>query len=204
MSGSGRGAVLLAAALAGHAGAATLPAQHAAPGGVVLLTITAPAAAGGAAAAPSVYFDEAPVLLLPRGAAHKGQWLAVVGIPLSQAPGAAQVRISGAGAADSVLHFEVRPAHYRTQRLTVAPSQVDLSSADLKRVDGEHERIHAALATYSPPVPATLRLQAPVAGERSSSLACGVTSMAPPAIRTAAWTSPQRWARRCARRPTGW
>ncbi len=51
----------------------------------------------------------------------------------------------------------------------MAPSQVDLSSADLKRVDGEHERIHAALATYSPPVPATLRLQAPVAGERSSS-----------------------------------
>ncbi len=109
VSGSGRGAVLLAAALAGHAGAATLPAQHAAPGGVVLLTITAPAAAGGAAAAPRVYFDEAPVLLLPRGAAHKGQWLAVVGIPLSQAPGAAQVRISGAGAADSVLHFEVQP-----------------------------------------------------------------------------------------------
>jgi murein DD-endopeptidase MepM/ murein hydrolase activator NlpD len=65
--------------------------------------------------------------------------------------------------------FEVRPAHYRTQRLIVAPSQVDLSSADLKRVDGEHERIHAALASYSPTMPATLRLHAPVAGERSSS-----------------------------------
>jgi len=62
--------------------------------------------------------------------------------------------------------FEVRPGHYRTQRLTVAPSQVDLSSADLKRVDGEHERIHEALAKFSPTAPVTLRLHPPVAGER--------------------------------------
>ena len=109
------------------------------------------------------------MLLLPRGPGRKNQWLAVVGIPLSQEPGTLQLRISGHAAADTMQGFEVRPAHYRTQRLTVAPSQVDLSSADLKRVDGEHERIHAALASYSPTLPATLRLHAPVAGERSSS-----------------------------------
>jgi murein DD-endopeptidase MepM/ murein hydrolase activator NlpD len=116
-----------------------------------------------------VYFGEAPVLLIPRGAGHKDQWVAVVGIPLSEEPGPAQVRITGLGTAEATRHFEVRPAHYRTQRLTVPPSQVDLSSTDLKRVEGEHERIHAALATYSPGVPESLRLRAPVAGERSSS-----------------------------------
>jgi hypothetical protein len=158
MNTASRGAAVLACALAGHASAATLPAQHAAPGGVVLLTVTAPAAANGPPSAPKVYFGEAPVLMLPRGARHKDQWVAVVGIPLSQEPGSAQVRISAADAADETQRFEVRAAHYRTQRLTVPPSQVDLSSADLKRVDGEHERIHAALATYSPTVPASLRL----------------------------------------------
>ncbi|HEV7431969.1 MAG TPA: peptidoglycan DD-metalloendopeptidase family protein [Steroidobacteraceae bacterium] len=162
-------ATALALALASYTSAATLPAQHAAPGGVVLLTVTAPTAASGEPAAPKVYFGESPVLLLPRGAGHKDQWLAVIGIPLTQEPGAAQVRIVGQAATDAMQGFTVRPAHYRTQRLTVAPSQVDLSSADLKRVEGEHERIHAALASYSAIVPATLRLHAPVAGKRSSS-----------------------------------
>jgi murein DD-endopeptidase MepM/ murein hydrolase activator NlpD len=169
MNTGSRGAAVLACALAGHASAAALPAQRAAPGGVVLLTVTAPPAVNGAPSAPKVYFGDAPVLMLPRGARHKDQWIAVVGIPLSQEPGSAQVRISAADAADATERFEVRTAHYRTQRLTVAPSQVDLSSADLKRVDGEHERIHAALATYSATVPATLRLHAPISGPRSSS-----------------------------------
>ena len=169
MSAWTRSTALLACALAGYSSAATLPDQHAVPGGVVLLTVTAPATVSGGPSAPQVYFGEAPVLLLPRGPGHKDQWLAVVGIPLSQEPGTLQLRISGHAAADTMQVFEVRPAHYRTQRLIVAPSQVDLSSADLKRVDGEHERIHAALASYSPTMPATLRLHAPVAGERSSS-----------------------------------
>jgi murein DD-endopeptidase MepM/ murein hydrolase activator NlpD len=164
-----RSAAVLAFALACQAGAATLPAQRAAPGGVVLLTVTAPPVVNGPPSAPKVYFGDALVLMVPRGAHHKDQWIAVVGIPLSQEPGSVQVRISTASAADATQRFEVRTAHYRTQRLTVAPSQVDLSSADLKRVDGEHERIHAALATYSPAVPATLHLHAPLSGQRSSS-----------------------------------
>ena len=159
---------LLLSAFAGCATAANLPAQHAAPGGVVLITVTAPAAQD-PSAAPRVYFGDAPVLVVPGGAGHKDQWLAVVGIPLAQPPGRAQLRISGPAATDATRSFEVRPARYRTQHLTVPPAQVDLSSADLASVEGEHERIHAALATYSPTLPATLRLHAPVAGQRSSS-----------------------------------
>ena len=159
----------LATALAGAAGAATLPAQHAVPGGVILLTVKAPAAATGDGSVPKAYFGEAQVLMVPRGAGHKDQWLAVVGIPLSQTPGPAQLRIAAPAAADVLQNFSVQAAHYRTQRLTVAPSQVDLSSDDLKRVDGEQQHLHAALATYSAALPATLRLHAPIAGARSSS-----------------------------------
>ncbi len=164
-----RGLAVLASAIASYASAATLPAAHAVPGGVVLLTVTVPGPADRTLAPPKAYLGEAPVLMLPRGAGYENQWVAVVGVPLSQEPGAVQLRISGGAAGDLIQHFEVRAAHYRTQRLTVAPSQVDLSSADLKRVDGEHERIHAALATFSPTAPITLRLHAPVAGDRSSS-----------------------------------
>jgi murein DD-endopeptidase MepM/ murein hydrolase activator NlpD len=169
MSTIARRTALLACALVGCASAATLPEQRAVPGGVVLLAVNVPATREGESSAPKVYFGDAPVLVLHSIPGHTGQWLAVVGIPLSQEPGTLQLHIGGPGAVDTVQKFEVRQAHYRTQRLTVAPSQVDLSSADLKRVDGEHERIHAALASYSPGVPATLRLHAPIAGERSSS-----------------------------------
>jgi murein DD-endopeptidase MepM/ murein hydrolase activator NlpD len=104
-------------------------------------------------------------MLVPHGAG----WLAVVGIPLSQQPGVTAVNIEGLAAPSKPLKFKVQPAHYHTQRLKVPPAQVDLSAADLQRVAGEREHIQAALATFSPQVPATLRLRAPVAGERSSS-----------------------------------
>jgi murein DD-endopeptidase MepM/ murein hydrolase activator NlpD len=104
-------------------------------------------------------------MLLPHGAG----WLAIVGIPLSQPPGVAAIDVEGLPEASSPLKFEVRPAHYRTQRLKVPPAQVDLSAADLQRFTGEREHLQAALATFSTQTPATLRLRAPVAGKRSSS-----------------------------------
>lgn len=49
------------------------------------------------------------------------------------------------------------------------PGQVNLSKEDLARVETERVRILAALATFSPEPPATLALQQPVPGPRSSS-----------------------------------
>jgi murein DD-endopeptidase MepM/ murein hydrolase activator NlpD len=84
-------------------------------------------------------------------------------------PGPGEIRIERPGQSSATLAFRVRAAHYRTQRLRVPPAQVDLSAADLARVAAEHERIHAAVATFSATTPATLRLAAPVNGPRSSS-----------------------------------
>lgn len=153
---------------------AILPRERAVPGGIVVLPVTTlhvtalhvtPENNG----TPHAYFSDAPVLLVPRGPGHEQEWLAIVGLPLTQPTGPAEIRVEGMAADAVTLRFKVRPAHYRTQRLRVAPAQVDLSAADLARVAGEHERIHAALATYSVTPPATLRLAAPVNGERSSS-----------------------------------
>jgi murein DD-endopeptidase MepM/ murein hydrolase activator NlpD len=108
-------------------------------------------------------------MVLPSGQDREGGWLAIVGLPLSQPPGPAEMRVEGPGQGSTTVRFNVRPVRYRTQRLRVPPAQVDLSAADLARVAAEHERIHAAVAAFSATTPATLRLAAPVSGLRSSS-----------------------------------
>ena len=166
-----------AAATAAAAAATGLPVERAVPGGVVLLRFTPADRAAAIATPPQLRFGDAAVLVLPPDAAlGRSDWLAVVGIPLAQPPGPATATIIGSSIGASAaaepsrtLQFTVRRAHYRTQRLRVPPAQVDLSAADLQRVEGEHAHLHAALATFSAPAPLNLRLRPPIAGPRSSS-----------------------------------
>ena len=150
-----------------------LPLARSVPGGVVLMALP-----GEGAAAPRAWFGEAPVLIVRQ----RQHWLAVIGIPLAQGAGPAELRVSSgeaatsgvaaAGAAatsDTRLPFTIKPWRYREQHLQVAPAQVDLSAADLERVAREQALIHAALATYSAAPPTTLQLRSPVGGVRSSS-----------------------------------
>lgn len=136
-----------------------LPASSAVPGGIVVLDLDA-----ASESAPRVVYRDNPVMVVR----HGEQWRALVGIPLSVEPGRQVVRV---GEADPPKYqaFTVEPKQYATQKLKVAPAQVDLSKKDQERVARERPRIDAALTTFSATLPATLRLQPPVDGPRSSS-----------------------------------
>jgi hypothetical protein len=157
---AGRLLVLLLVGTAVHAAAAMqLPEESAVPGGVKIIRLDS---AGDVP--PYVEADGHRALVLQDG----GGWIAVIGIPLSAPIGPFRVRVrDSAGARD--LDFAVGDKHYTTQSLKVAPRQVDLSAADLKRYQREHEIMDHALNHWSDSPPATLRWAPPVPGVRSSS-----------------------------------
>lgn len=153
------GVLALAGWLAGSAQALELPLARPAPGGVVLVPL------GAAAERPQVRRGEVPVLVVGEPSA----WTAVVGVALSAKPGASQLMVRrGAGAA-AAQTFRIAPHRYPEQRLKVSPKQVDLSPEDLARYQREREHQAAVIASFSDSTPPTLRMTAPVAGERSSS-----------------------------------
>ena len=133
---SAQGVSRLAAALSlilcGAALALGLPAASPVPGGVALLPLAGSPDDGGAA--PWVSYGGERVMVLQQS----DHWLAVVGIPLSAEAGPAALAVRhSAGAAAETLQFQIAPKDYVEQRLTVAPSKVDLSKKDLERVERE-------------------------------------------------------------------
>ena len=149
------------ASSAASGSALSLPVQSLVPGGVLEQALE-----GAAQATPTATFDGKPVMVLQAD----GRWLAIVGIPLSAAPGRALLLVrSSKGAPPTSLAFEIHDKRYVLQSLKVAPRQVDLSAADLARYQRERPRIERDVATFSPHVPPTLRLRQPVPGVRSSS-----------------------------------
>jgi murein DD-endopeptidase MepM/ murein hydrolase activator NlpD len=150
--------LLLAAALA----TLQLPNASLVPGGVLILPIES---AKPHTEAPRVTLDGQRAMVLRSG----GQWVAVVGLPLSEKPGHATVVIRDGAEPERTVGFDITDKHYVTQSLKVSPSKVDLSKEDLDRVNKEVPHIKSVVATFSDTPPASLRLRQPIPGVRSSS-----------------------------------
>ena len=142
------------------------------PGGVARLSL------GPAAARPlaQVRQGEAEVPVLVVGDAI--EWTAVVGIPLAAQPGDAFISVQAPGGRQGdggarQLHFNVAPKQYKEQHLKVAPGKVDLSPEDQARYERERDHQANVMATFTEQPAgralASLRMQAPVPGRRSSS-----------------------------------
>ncbi|MFI4890897.1 MAG: peptidoglycan DD-metalloendopeptidase family protein [Steroidobacterales bacterium] len=136
-----------------------LPRESAVPGGVKLISLGI-----GGARVPRVEADGHRALVVNTGE----HWIAVIGIPLSAPPGRHEVLLLGPEGTRR-FDFRVSDKRYITQALRVAPSQVDLSAADLERVERERVLIAEALDHWSDRQPDALVLAQPVPGTRSSS-----------------------------------
>jgi murein DD-endopeptidase MepM/ murein hydrolase activator NlpD len=95
-------------------------------------------------------------------------WIAVIGIPLSASLAPRQV-IVHSGDARQEIQFSIGDKQYASQSLKVAPGQVNLSKADLERVNQDKSIIEHAMSRWSDEQPDTLHMPQPVPGVRSSS-----------------------------------
>jgi hypothetical protein len=139
--------------------AADLPQENPVPGGVKIIRLDS-----SGPSMPYVDTDGHRALVVQDGSS----WVAVVGIPLSAPLGMHKVIVHGTNGRQEI-EFPVRDKHYVSQYLKVAPGQVNLSAADLARVNQEKIRIDHALERWSDSAPESLRLPQPVPGPRSSS-----------------------------------
>jgi murein DD-endopeptidase MepM/ murein hydrolase activator NlpD len=130
------------------------------PGGAVLLPL------GAGPAAPTASINGVPVLVMPN---NQPGWQALVGLSLSTKVGTQVLQVQDADGTRRALSITVKPKRYAEQRLTVSPGHVDLAPENLARHEREREHQKQVIATFSPAPPASLGMQPPVAGPRSSS-----------------------------------
>jgi murein DD-endopeptidase MepM/ murein hydrolase activator NlpD len=114
-----------------------IPPDTPVPGGIAVLPIEA-------SARPSVTFMGNQVMVL-HGTGHQ-QWLAVIGIPLSIAPGDYSVQVN-----DKLTQsFAVRDKEYESQYLTLTNKrQVNPEPMDLARIQVEREEMDKAFLAWN-------------------------------------------------------
>lgn len=129
------------------------------PGGVARLPL------GPSAQRPVAHQGELPLLVVGDMIA----WTALVGIALSAAPGEAFITVQTPEGGLRQLSYTIAPKRYSEQQLKVSPRTVDLSPQDLARYERERAHQETVMATFSQPLPASLRMRVPVPGRKSSS-----------------------------------
>ena len=121
--------------------AAGLPQQDAIPGGVVIVPLHV-----GITTKPQVTFNKRKVMVVQ----EKGQWLAVVGVPLSAKIGTQKITVKANGETSSAL-FEIADKQYPTQHITITDKRkVNPNKLDMDRIGPESAKIKRALRHWTP------------------------------------------------------
>lgn len=138
-----------------------LPQESYVPGGIAIISTGVKAKMK----KPEVKFGKRKVSVVQKN----DQWHAVVGIPLKQKIGQAELLVTKNKLEKSTILFDVKDKKYRTQELTVKPGQVNLSEENLARYRKELKFINAAKAKWSKVDEVPYKFIYPVEGPRSSS-----------------------------------
>jgi murein DD-endopeptidase MepM/ murein hydrolase activator NlpD len=154
------GAALLLCAIPALALGYPLPRESTVPGGVKILRLDVHGES-----MPYVDVEGHRALVVREGSG----WIAIIGIPLAAKLTAQQLVVVHSGDARQELQFSIEDKQYASQSLKVAPAQVNLSKADLERVNREKSIIEHAMSRWTDAQPETLRMPQPVPGVRSSS-----------------------------------
>ena len=154
-----RWAALLLCAGPALASAYVLPHESAVPGGVKVLRLDVHGDS-----MPYVDVDGHRALVVQDGSS----WIAIIGIPLSASLAPRQV-IVHSGDARQEIQYSIGDKQYASQSLKVAPGQVNLSKADLERVNQEKSIIEHDMSRWTDEQPETLQMPQPIPGVRSSS-----------------------------------
>jgi murein DD-endopeptidase MepM/ murein hydrolase activator NlpD len=117
------------------------------------------------AAEPPDVRHEGRLLMVVR---QRGEWVAVVGLPLTTRPGVHSL-IVRSGSQSTQRTFTVRDRYYAESRITLQnPRMVNPGKAELKRITEEQENIKAALSHWTDTVVVQEPFILPVEGRLSS------------------------------------
>jgi hypothetical protein len=133
-----------------------LPRASPVPGGIAIVPI-----APDSEPAPVVHFDGNRVMVVR----HRGQWEAVVGLPLTLVPGPQIVTAGGSQDQAREYPFTVQSKEYAEQHLTLKNMRmVEPSEQDLARINRDQENIRRAFATWTDRPVSSLQFRLPVKG----------------------------------------
>ncbi len=137
-----------------------LPEAQFTPGGVAIIEL-----ANTDSAKPIATFRKKKVMVV----AHRGKWLAVVGLPLNIEAGANSLEIKVPGKNNWLQrHFVIKKKTYPEQRLTIKNKRkVDPNKEDMKKIRADRIKIAKAKGHWSDKIMAS-RFNIPVKGIRSS------------------------------------
>jgi len=120
--------------------ASDLPYETLIPGGLKIVTISP-----SDTPKPEAFFEQRKLMVIE----HNGQWVSLVGIPLSAKAGTQKVTIEQAGITSSIL-FDIADKGYPTQHITITDNRkVNPNKLDMERINNESARIKKALRTWT-------------------------------------------------------
>jgi biotin carboxyl carrier protein len=136
-----------------------LPRAESVPGGIAIISL------GTAATEPQAHYQGQRVLVTQQD----GQWLALVGLPLSAKPGTHSLR-TYSGNHEGELTFTVSDKQYEEQHITLKNKRmVNPYAKDLERIRSDQARSRAAFARWDEAREAELDFATPVEGRLSGS-----------------------------------